>query len=525
MEEKTQETNKEYEFNSCWNWGNCETLFGSGVYDYFTKEEIESVLRDPIANHESAIRLSEFAYSKNGVVRNSIDYRNSMMTLDRVVITPKSKSKKKSKANKELMLSTLKKIDDKKFMRDALFTCDLDGIAFYYFEVRKKSHDNTKFLSDYDVENICEINELGINASIITLPWQYTKIVGKKNNRYVLAFNLQYFDDYTEEDLSRKLRKYPKEIVDGYNKKNRKQWLILDNTKTMCCKIGCKDSEPWGRGTVLSALSDILYKDYFTDTKRSVLEEICNKVVYQTYPEGATKGSCALNKKQQEDQHSVVKQAILNKNSRGGISFMSLAAGTKLNTVDTSTDIFDEKNEATLSSDIACDLGVSASLIGAMSTGTYAAGQHNIEMLTSQLYSWICAWKNELTYVINQNIIKDKNNPIDIYYFPTSFVNRKTFFDMMSSLYMTAGGSLSFLISSTGVEVEAYMAVLDEEIENGVFDKYTPHPTSYTLSSKDSDFDYCKKGGRPQEEAPTNENTIISKSNNANDLPSPSDNK
>lgn len=516
MDEKTQE--KDFEFNSCWNWGEYEKIFGSGVYDYFSKDDIESVLRDPIANHESAIRLSEFAYSKNGTVRNSVDYRNSMMTLDRVVITPKAKNEKKAKANKELMLSALKKIDDKAFLRDALFTCDLDGIAFYYFETKKKPTDKTKFLSDYEAENICEINELGINASIISLPWEYTKIVGKKNNRYVLAFNLRYFDDFTGEDLSRKLRKYPQEIVDGYNKKNRKQWLILDNTKTMCRKIGCKDSEPWGRSTVLSALSDILYKDYFTDTKRSVLDEICNKVVYETYPEGATKGSCALNKNQQENQHNVVKQAIMNKKSRGGISFMSLAAGTKLDTVDTSTDIFDEKNETTLNADIACDLGVSASLIGAMTTGTYAAGQHNIEMLTSQLYSWITAWKNELVYVINQNIIRDKNNPIDIYYFPTSFVNRKTFFDMMKGLY-DVGGSLSFLIASTGVDVEAYKAVLDEEIEDNIYDKYLPHLTNATLSKED------KVSGRPQEDNPTNENTIISKSNNANDLPSPSDNK
>ena len=56
-------------------------------------------------------------------------------------------------------------------------------------------------------------------------------------------------------------------------------------------------------------------------------------------------------------QHNTVKQALTNKNNRGGISFMSLAAGTKLDTVDTSTDIFDEKNESNLSNDIACDLG------------------------------------------------------------------------------------------------------------------------------------------------------------------------
>lgn len=520
MSENTNEAkaseniNKEYEFNSYWSCGDYESIFGTGVYDYFSKEEIESVLRNPIANHDSAIRLSEFAYAKNGIVRNSLDYRNSMMTLDRVVITPRCRSKTKAQKNKELMTDVLNKIDDKAFMRDALFTDDLDGIAFYYFEIRKRAVDRTKFLSDYEAENIYEINNSDVNASIITLPWEYTKIIGKKNNRYVLAFNLRYFDDFTGEDLSRKLRKYPKEIVDGYNKKNRGQWLVLDNNKTMCVKIGCKDSEPWGRSSVLSALSDILYKDYFTDVKRVVLDEVCNKVVYEVFPENKQGTGSTLNKTQQENQHAKVRQAIMNKNNRGGISFMSLAAGTKLGTVDTSTDIFDEKNEASLNDDIACDLGISASLIGAMTTGTYAAGVHNVEMLTSQLYSWICKWKNELVYVINKNIIKDKHNPVDIYYFPTSFVNKKDFFDMMSSLYTTAGGSLTFLVASTGVDPEVYFSMLDDEKNKDYDSLYPPHKTSYTLSAKDD-------GGRPIDSSSTNENTIKSRANGSNNTPCP----
>ena len=127
------------------------------------------------------------------------------MTLDRI-ITSKSKTKK-AEQNKELMASTLEKINDKAFIRDGLFTDMLDGIGFYYFETTQKSVDRTKYMSDYDVENILEINALGINASIITLPWQFTKIVGKKNNRYVLAFNLRYFDTYTGTDINRKLKK------------------------------------------------------------------------------------------------------------------------------------------------------------------------------------------------------------------------------------------------------------------------------------------------------------------------------
>lgn len=493
-----------------------DSIFKCGIYDYFTKEEIDSVLRNPIANHDTAIKLSEFVYGKNGIVSNSVDYMTALMTLDRI-ITSKA-STKKTKTNKDLMLSTLNTINDKQFIRDALFTEMLDGIAFYYFETTQKKSDKKKFLYDYQVENIVEINELGINASIISLPWQYTKIIGKKNGRYVIAFNLKYFNDYTGEDLERKLRKYPKEIVDGYNNKSRSgDWLILDSDKTMCQKIKCKNSEPWGRSLVIAALSDVLYKDYFIDTKRNVLDEQNSRILYETFPEGKDKGSCALTAKQQRSQHDIVKGAIMNKSNQSGTSFFSVAAGTKLDKIDVDIDILDSKNESNLNDQIALDLGICASLIGAMSTGTFAGSTSNLEMITAQIYSWVSDWKNELTHVINKNIIKDTRNQVDIYYFPTSFVNRKEFFGMMKDLYVSAGGSFRFLIASTGVDPDIYLSVMDEEIAEDYANKYLPHQTSYTLSKDSSNV-----GGRPQTDNPT-ENTIKSQDNNGNNIPSPSD--
>ena len=517
-----QSPNIDYEFNSYSYHHLFESIFNCGIYDYFTKEEIDSVLRNPIRNHETAIRLSEFVYGKNGIVSNSIDYMTALLTLDKI-ITCKNKTQK-AKVCKNLMKSTLETIDDKSFIRDALFTEMLDGIAFYYFETTQKTVDKRKFMSDYDVENIVEINDFGLNASIITLPWQYTKIVGKKNGRFVLAFNLRYFDDYTGEDLERKLRKYPKEIVDGYNQKrntsnNIGDWLILNPDRTMCRKIKCKNVEAWGRSLVIAALEDVLYKDYFTDTKRNVLDEVNNRVLYEVFPENKQGTGSSLTKKQQEDQHNAVKQAVLQKNNRGGLSFMSLAAGTKLDSIDVSTDIFDDKNESTLNSDISVDLGICASLIGAMSTGTFAGGQQNLEMITAQLYTWACEWKNELVHVINKNIIQDAKNKVDIYYFPTSFVNRKEFFGMMKDLYTSASGSMTFLIASTGVDPDIYYDVLDSEIEDGIYEKYLPHQTAWT-SNNDTGTD--NKGGRPEIDNPT-PSTVASKLNNGNAIPSPSD--
>lgn len=515
-------SSESHEFNSfATNSDIFASIFSCGVYDYFTKEEIDSVLRNPVANHETAIRLSNFVYTKNGIVSNSIDYMTALMCLDRIVTTKVKKQNAKTKTNKDLMKSTLEVIDDKAFIRNALFTEMTDGIGFFYLETTEKTVDKNKFMTDYDVENIVEINDFGLNASIITLPWQYTKIVGKKNGRYVLAFNLRYFDDFTGDTLARKLKKYPKEIVDGYNQaKNNAttgDWLVLNSDKTMCRKIKCKDIEPWGRSLVIAALSDVLYKDYFIDTKRNVLDEINNKVLYEVFPEGKDKGSCALTGKQQTEQHNTVKQAILNKNNRGGISFLSLAAGTQLDSVNVSTDIFDEKNESDLNNQISLDLGICASLIGAMSTGNFSAGSQNLEMITSQLYTWVCGWKDELVHVINKNIIKDDKNAVDIYYFPTSFVNRKEFFGMMKDLY-NVGGSLTFLIASAGVDSEIYLSTLDSEIENGFFEKYLPHLTSSTISKDDN------VGGRPKTDNPS-DNTVKSQANDGNNIPSPSDNK
>lgn len=70
-------------------------IFQCGVYDYFNKEEIRSVLRNPIENHETAIRLSNFVYTKNGVVTNSVDYMVALPCLDSILIN-KSKAKKKN---------------------------------------------------------------------------------------------------------------------------------------------------------------------------------------------------------------------------------------------------------------------------------------------------------------------------------------------------------------------------------------------------------------------------------------------
>jgi hypothetical protein len=102
-----------------------------------------------------------------------------------------------------------------------------------------------------------------------------------------------------------------------------------------------------------------------------------------------------------------------------------------------------------------------------------------------------------------------------------TFVNKKEMVANMKDLYLQGKGSLTAWASACGLSPDVFYALLDQELEEGVEEKYPVHKTSYTLSAKD-EFALADKGGRPKTDNPS-ENTVKSQNNNGNALPSPSD--
>lgn len=497
---------------------------GFNIFDLYKAEQLSALVKDPMGNNRLLRELSNILYSTNGTFTNTVDYMAAMPTLDKVIV-PHGKNASKRQRNKELMESTLRIIKDKEIVRDALYRGMIDGIAFYYFETTGRPASLNKMLTDYDVYSIAEINELGINASIICLPTDYTEIVGIKNNSYVIAFNLDYFDNASGETAEQKLKKFPKEIRDAYASRRTKNglingnWVVLDNKKTIVHKIRSKREEKYGRPLVLAAISDILYDDYFTSTKRNVLGEINNKVVYQTLPEGRDKGTCALTKKQQEEQHNTVKNAVMNKNNRGGTSFFTVSAGTKLNSLEVrNTDIFDEKYESNLGDKIALDLGFAASALNGVGSGSYSSQEQNLELVTAQLFQWVEQITTEINKCISANIINDSKNWVECRYLPITYVNKSKMVGYAKDLYLQGKGSLSLWAAACGVSPDMFFALLEQELAEDIENKYPVHKTSYTISAKDNE------AGRPKTDNPT-ERTMQSRANNGNNMPSPSDNK
>ena len=510
------------EFNSyCSMYQHFVSTGGFNIFDFYTQDQLIELAKDPMGHNKELRDLSLILYGLNGIYAYSVDYRASMPTLDKVIVAH-GKSKENKRINKEKAESVLRSIKDKELIRDALLKGMIEGIAFYYFETTSRPQSRKKFLSDVEVESTVEINDLGINASIIPLPTDYTRIVGRKNSNYVIAFNLDYFSVADGEDVERKLRKYPKEIRDAYEKydKNKigKNWVILDSNKTIVHKIRSKMEERYGRPLVLAAINDILYGDYFTKTKRNVLDEINNRIIYQTFPEGKDKGTSALTKQQQEHQHNAVKNAVMTKNNRGGISFFSVAAGTKIDSIESSnTDIFDDKYESNLNDKISLGLGFSATLINGVGSTSFAAQQQNLELAASEIFQWIDQIAAELNKCISANIINDKKNWVECRYLPITHVNKSNMVGYAKELYLQGKGSLSLWASACGISPDIFFALLDQELEDSIETKYPVHQTSFTYSSSNT-------GGRPTTDNPT-ESTMQSRANNGNALPSPSDNK
>ena len=83
-------------------------------------------------------------------------------------------------------------------------------------------------------------------------------------------------------------------------------------------------------------------------------------------------------------------------------------------------------------------------------------------------------------------------------------------------LYLQGKGSLTLWASCVGISENVVYAMLDEELEKDIENKYPVHKTSYVMSKDDN------QGGRPTEDNPTNENTIRSKTNNSNGVAKPS---
>jgi hypothetical protein len=475
-----------------------------------SSDSIGMWMKDHVAFNKEMRDLSDTLYNICGVYSRVIDFISSMPTLDKIVYG--QNNHRNFKRNKEKYIDALSKIKDKTLTRDILMKLAKYGTYFGYF-VSEELQPVKGSYSDYEIERIAEINSK-FNCGVISLPIDYCKIIGTQDSSYVAAFDLSYFDQFLSNGLSYKLRSYPKEIRDGFKKyttSRSNKWLVLDNNKSIVLKVRAEISEQWGRPLGLGAFVDIAFDQDYISAKRNTLQEANGSLVFQTYPEGTKEGKSVLSQTQQKDQHDHVRNALFNRRHNNGTSFISIAPGTKLEQLKIDLDILTKIKDEELIRRIASNLGFASSLLTGEGSN-FSSQENNLNLISSEIFKWLEQVESEYNKVINQNIIRDEKCEILLDYLPITFFNRDKMKNNAKDLYTQGKGSLKAWIITSGFNADSYISLMEEELEEDFEGRFPVHQTAFTKSSNDN---------KPSEDNPTNENTIKTKSNNANNNPSP----
>ena len=506
------------EMNSMWSNVSWVPAGGCTVLDLYRIEDILRIIRDPMTYNEEARALSRALYSSNGIITNVIDYMVALPVLNPVVV-PHGDSAGKKRKNKQAVLDIWRSIRGDEVLRDGLHGTLLEGLYFAYFETIERPLPKDRSMDDWTVANIIEINDANVNAAVISLNPDYTRIVGIVDGTYRLAFDLSYFDLHDRVPTEVKLRQYPKEIRKAYNDwKNGKgkQWAVLSTDHTIAVKYRAKRSEPYGRPLALASIDDVLYDASTTRAKRGALSEVMNRIYWMEFPQGAQKGQSALTGPQQEKQHETVRNALQRQGTGDSFTtFFSVAAGTNINALKPDVEILDDDVDDSNRKKISQSLGFAGSLLTGEGTSSFSSQENNLQLITAQIFQIIGMLTTELNKVINRCVIRNPKYRTEIQFLPITYCNRKAFVEMAKDLYLQGKGSLALWASAVGVSPEAFFDMLDEELENGVEWRYPVHQTSFTYTGKSNE------AGRPTDEDTQNPKTLNNRANASNDTPHP----
>jgi hypothetical protein len=514
------------EVNSFGAWVNINVDHSECVGAPYSPEAVQRMARNPMTYIRELRRWAKWAYYANGTVTNAIDSLETLHSLDYIVVTKPKRAdvaRGASRDQRDRMNAVLRSIRYKEVIRNAIHHAANEGMYVGYMETRRVSVDRRMALTDEDIRSISEINESGVNTMVFTLPVDYVRIIGRRNNCYEAAFDLRYFDGMSEDEQKRKLASFPKQIQDGWGKyhkgdfKNGECWLRLDWRKTIVVKIKSGVNDPFGVPFAVAALDDIDYANYFTKTKRHVLDTVNNQIYYETFPEGKDKGTSALTDKQQKKQHDTVKGALTTR-SENGVSFFSLAAGTKMERLPVDVDILDEENDNGIKDKVNDGIGFSAAALGGSSTGNYATASLNLEIIANKVFTWIEAVVEELNKCLGYGAMKDADYRVEFRVLPITFANREKLVKILSDLYARGKGSLIAWIAASGVNADDYLTLMDYELDEDFENVYPVHKTSFTMTGKDAPDDDVDKSHAGAEQNPSTESTT---ENDGNALPSP----
>ena len=515
-------TSNEIELNSL-SYNSYSLSTGRLDTDNIPMSDLKQYVKYPMIYNEILRTISEQAYGTQGIYSNICDYMIAIPTLAHITTmrnkTPEFKEKKK-KFN--LMLKLLNHDRSTRDILRNLFIC-----GTYIGTLRNTTANNKNIDSSAaTIESIDRIEGLSLddNFMIQPLDLDYCKIIGFQNNISIAAFDMMYFDQFKFGGLVNEIKNFPKEFMKaymGYKKDSCKRWFTLDYRKTIALKFKAKEDEPYGRPLGLSAFVSMKASSDYDDSQYQLISELASSIYYLILPSGEKQGSCSLNSTQQKEVIEAFKNAVKVNTSgeNNKISTLSLAPGTEISRLSKDSSLIKDTLSDENMKKISTSLGFASSALNAESSGgsSYANLAVNLDLVSSQVFQSVNEIAREYTRVINELLEIKPKDYIDISYLPISWLNKDDMFEKAQSLYTQGKGSLKFWIATMGVNIDDYLSLMDEELEEDFENKYPVHLTSATFSGKDDE------GGAPsKKEKDLTPAGKVTRNNNSNNQVKPS---
>ncbi|WP_249312000.1 hypothetical protein [Congzhengia minquanensis] len=505
----------------------------SDIFDYYTEEQLKKYVTQPMLYHKELMRISERMYNKNGTYGQTVAKMTASPTLDYIAMPNGSTQKAKLSIDKANHIMR-HKLNHKLITRDCLHNALVYGeyVAIWRDTKAKRITKNNAYSISDKIEGLAFID----NMMLQPLDLDYVRFEGFANGDYVVSFDMSYFDRFKGNGLVGEIKNYPSNFIRGYTeykKDSNKRWLLLNQETTFAYKYRASILESHGRMLGLFALLDILFSEEYTDSQRNNMRENSSNIRYMTLPEGEKKGSCSLNKDQQTNQYNAFKKAVNiddqnKKNKIGRTTTLKLAPGTVIGKLDSdntflTNTLTKENNEC-----ISTSLGLAISALNGGGQGaSYSTLSVNIDLMLAEVFQMLEQIQWQYTKLINNYLELSEEDWIDIVYLKTSTLNQESAFSTAKDLYLSAGGSRTWLYAVGSGDSNTYLRLMEMEKELEYDDRFLPHPTSYTLSnSMDKATVDENSGGAPKKKnSELSDLGVQTRTNGGNKTPKPSTRK
>ena len=497
----------------------------SSYTDSISMDQLRQYVKYPMIYNSILREISKQAYNINGVYGQSIDKMVSLPTLSYITTSRNKGVKVKESKIKFNLLLKLLNID--RTTRDILRSLFIEGM--YVGILRDTTATNKNIDANMGmIESLDRIEGLSLDDNFMIQPLNldYCKIIGFQNNISIAAFDMMYFDQFKYGGLINEIKNYPKDFLNAYisyKKDGSKRWFILDYRKTVALKAKSGEMDAFGVPFGITAFTDIKLSEDYENNQYKLIQELASSIYYLILPEGEQKGICSLNKEQQANIITAFKGAIKT-NTDGNsakISTLTLAPGSKLDRLTKDSSLIKDTLNKENMIKVSTNLGFAVSALNAESTtGNLGSLQINLNLISSHIFQYVNEIAREQTRVINTHLGILPKDYIDIKYLPITWLNKDEVYDKAKDLFMIAGGSRKFLIACAGFDADDYLSIMDEEIEEGLDEKYPPHITSYTASdSGDKPNPDDNLGGRPKKkDGELKESGLITRNLKSNEL-------